>query len=474
MVNYRSQIMSKETQPKSISRLQADITAIEQSTVRVTAAFDTLTPASFSKRLDDLSPLDTSRPEDMVYAIDRLGMARKKITEKSLPRLATLKEKTDRELTMRIGQVLQQLEDLRALKDQGYISAEELQEAERALSALGILKEESKPEMARVDEIAEISRISFLEGCEIEIDGKTVKLPSKEVQILRSLAKRIDQQVPARELCQEALDTDNTQKGRLSVYFNSLKSRIDPQGRLLVSSGRKANQSWYSLRNTQISWPFVSENDPPPQAPAAISPSRRRLPTAVRTTPIAKPERNLEEVRFQMRLGATRIIISHFSAKTMDSLSRYASDILNTAVNSQGIDLKDILNGDSDVERAHLLVEMVTDELERLWGKTDGNTAIENEIIKKCQVIQKRGTGPEKVIQYLCRHFGVEVPEKYAPRRKGKRIPDPSENKREGLPKHRKWNRQRPRKPNIPQHGGSLKRTILPIITRRAEEASGK
>lgn len=121
---------------------------------------------------------------------------------------------------------------------------------EEALYYLASIEEEVKVE-------EEPKLVIFEDQNLIEFDGSRIELRRKALRVLQVLANNINKQVFSSTLSLESLGDANTGRTHLNHVVDSLKTKINPpEGgeNYLISSGRKAQHSWYMLRGVEVIW----------------------------------------------------------------------------------------------------------------------------------------------------------------------------------------------------------------------------
>lgn len=175
--------MSKEAQPFSIDQLQNKIGKIYIATENVGKAFGEIGPSNFARRTENLSSLDETKPEDRIYMLARLGRARKKIKEVTIPFLNSKREDYEADISeLKINDAQGSLNQLASLHEDGYISQEELETANNEFESLRPrheitqqMADEPKEEVKAEEDEKPI--LTFSDGDNsIEIEGKRIIL----------------------------------------------------------------------------------------------------------------------------------------------------------------------------------------------------------------------------------------------------------------------------------------------------------
>lgn len=190
----------------------------------------------------------------------------------------------------------------------------------------------------------------------------------------------------------------------------------------------------------------------------------------------------------ELKVDLTLAILPHFLRSSWNMLTQTPAGIIQNCLPS-GVDFNKVINGKSPEDIANFLATSFIETVERLWEKNSGSSAKETKIINECQTIKQWRIDVSVVIRKFCTHFNLPIPEKYGNSQAGqeeteRRLTGSTRRDDQGAaftgdgqldvaaPSFGKRNRRRRRGPKYPQDGRGLITVILPILARRAAEAS--
>lgn len=249
--------MSKETQAR-ITNLRGKVGKIDASIEKVKDALEYISPASFVRRTDDLSLLDRSHPEDNIYAIRRVGETRKKIVDVTIPVLGQTRGKLDVELQAtvrdyRLSESEENINALNELKEQGYISEEELQNARdnhaairEELTRTAEEKKQNREQSSSKERETSTIVVNEAEN-ELVVNGRTIKFrkDNKDLRVFINILKRKGKRTLTSQLSKVAETVGLSGPHPVGNAMAHMKKRIesDPKNPKIIKSfggGRKA------------------------------------------------------------------------------------------------------------------------------------------------------------------------------------------------------------------------------------------
>lgn len=217
---------------------------------------------------------------------------------------------------------------------------------------------------------------------------------------------------------------------------------------------------------------------------SAASESLQAGPTESSTSKqIEKKDKNLKPTELdlaknRLKLDVARVLLSHFNARSIPTLSKRSMVFLKSCL-PNGFDLKTIIGSELQEDVDNFVVDTFTDILEKSWNSKEEVSEIERQIIIDIEEIKAKGFDKTTIVRSVCKHFSIKMPEAYrkkldpiiAGSRKKTKIALEQREDIFHVSATKKWNRRRPRAQRFPQHGGSLRGVIQPIIQKKAREA---
>lgn len=111
-------------------------------------------------------------------------------------------------------------------------------------------------------------KLVFLEGNQVELDGRRIKFSPKEFKVLEVSARHVDEEVLVRDLSQEALDNPDPRKASLNSAIWSMKKKLNQPD--IFDSKLASKNSWFKLQNIEVVWSEeeITPEEQVPQEPA--------------------------------------------------------------------------------------------------------------------------------------------------------------------------------------------------------------
>lgn len=375
---------------------------------RVESFFDGLTPDSFAERRNGHFP-EFNPNQDLVEATIRVGEIRGKIMDVTLPKLTAFKDALPDRI-QRIEELETKSKRLRDLKDRGFISEAELNEALSLLQT----SEETKPETPKEtredqeldtrleeqpldhEEPKEKTQVEFIGGKFVKIDGDLVELTKEEFTIFEMLGKGNGSMVLSVDMSERLSRGSYTRRVSVSNFMRSLKRKVDPDEDLIVHSGDSGRNSAYVLKNASVIWP----DNPHPSR-------NHRLPIHEQRSQFQLDR--LQGLREDFAYEFTIKFLSHLRMHKNTILPRIAIQILSQFAKEHNVTVSDIFDA-SPGHYSSFIYTQVSRVLKKVEKNPDPESAKEKQILNLLEILKEYGHSAETVISDLAKHFGLKEP----------------------------------------------------------------
>ncbi len=108
-------------------------------------------------------------------------------------------------------------------------------------------------EGVQTEEVYAKHRLVFLENNQVELDGRIIRFGPKELNILKALARHVNEEVISKNLSQEALNNPDPRSSNLSSIIRDIKGKLNQED--IFDSLKASKSSWIKLQNVEVVWP---------------------------------------------------------------------------------------------------------------------------------------------------------------------------------------------------------------------------